>query len=275
MKKRILLFFKGFLIGVANIIPGVSGGTMAVSLGIYERLIEIVADFKKNIKENILFVLPIVIGVGSAILFLTNIISFALEEYELITVLFFAGLIMGGIPVITKKIEGKKSIKNIIPFLLVVIFMFALTLLKTDTIVEFTNMATGDYLILLGVGAIAAITMVVPGISGSFVLMLMGYYKPILDLIKDLINFKNIWANLLIVVLLAIGVVFGVIISSKLIKKSLQKYKSQTYSAILGFVIASVLSMIFSLNINIGFIEIIIGILVMIFGCVLTYKLEK
>ena len=275
MKENIKLLLKGALIGVANIIPGVSGGTMAISLGLYEKIISIIADFKRNIRKNILFLLPIILGAAISLMFFSHVINFALEKYEVITIFVFAGLIIGGIPIVYKKIEKKMSYKSIIPFVLVMILAISLSFIKTGGEVSFLNMGFMQYVFLIIVGIIAAITMVVPGISGSLILMLIGYYKPIIQVVKELTSFQNILSNLLIVSLVGIGVLIGILSSAKLIKKSLAKYKNQTYSAILGFVISSIALMFLSIDFNISITEILIGLILMFLGAFLTYKLEK
>ena len=191
MKEKLTLVIKGFLIGVANIIPGVSGGTLAITLGIYEKLIGAISHFFKNLKENIKFIIPIGIGAFLSILLLSRVISFCLDKYTLATILFFIGLILGGIPLLNKKIKGHyKNVSNIIIFLLSFGFVIALSVLKGENVVSFANMNIINYIMLFLVGVVAAATMIIPGVSGSFVLMLLGYYKPIVDTIGALTKFN-------------------------------------------------------------------------------------
>ena len=136
MKEKLTLAIKGFLIGVANIIPGVSGGTLAITLGIYEKLIGAISHFFKNLKENIKFIMPIGIGAVLSILLLSRVISFCLDKYTLATILFFIGLILGGIPLLNKKIKGHyKNVSNIIIFLLSFGFVIALSILLYSFII--------------------------------------------------------------------------------------------------------------------------------------------
>ena len=109
MKKNISLFIKGFIMGIANIIPGVSGGTLAITLGIYEDLIGVLSNFLKNIKKNIKFLLPIGIGMIASILSLSKVINYCLEHFEIQTILFFIGLILGGLPLILKKAKENET----------------------------------------------------------------------------------------------------------------------------------------------------------------------
>lgn len=278
MKDKIILGFKGFMIGVANIIPGVSGGTMAISFGIYEELINIASNFFKNIKKNIAFILPIGIGAVMAIALLSNVITICLDKYKVATPLLFVGLILGGVPIIFKKIN--KTItkpKNMLSFLITLIFMAFIYLgVSKMGNVTFTNMNIFDYILLFIVGVVAAVTMVVPGISGSFVLMLIGYYEPIVKVVSELSKFKNIISNGFILLPFGIGVIVGIISVSKLIKYCLRKFRDQTYSSIFAFVIASITLIIWpllELKVSIG--EILVGFILLVIGTILTYKLEK
>lgn len=277
IKDKVILGFKGFLIGLANIIPGVSGGTMAVSFGIYEEIIEIASNIFKNFKKNMAFILPIGIGAVIAIALLSNVITICLDKYQVATPLLFVGLILGGLPAIVKNI-GKKITKptNLIVFSITILFMLFIYLgIKDAKDVDFTNVDAIGYIILFIVGAIAAITMVVPGISGSFVLMLIGYYKPIVKTVSDLTHFNNIIHNLCILIPFGFGVLFGIVSVSKLIKYCLKKYPEQTYSSIVAFVLSSVVLIIYPLlNVSASITELIVGIVLLLMGSILTYKME-
>ena len=277
IKDKIILGFKGFLIGLANIIPGVSGGTMAVSFGIYEEIIEIASNIFKNFKKNMAFILPIGIGAVIAIALLSNVITICLDKYQVATPLLFVGLILGGLPAIVKNI-GKKITKptNLIVFSITILFMLFIYLgIKDAKDVDFTNVDAIGYIILFIVGAIAAITMVVPGISGSFVLMLIGYYKPIVKTVSDLTHFNNVIHNLCILIPFVFGVLFGIVSVSKLIKYCLKKYPEQTYSSIVSFVLSSVVLIIYPLlNVSASITELIVGIVLLLMGSILTYKME-
>jgi len=190
--------------GIANIIPGVSGGTLALTLGIYEQFIGAISHFFEKFKENIQFLIPIFIGMALAIISMSNIISSSFENYPIPTTLFFIGLVLGGIPMLLGFVKGKKEQKEIssyviafLTFALVIILAFSEQLfgggLKE---VNLGNVSIGGYLLLFLVGVIAAATMVIPGVSGSLVLMLLGYYIPVVNTIKDLTKFNHIFSKL-------------------------------------------------------------------------------
>ena len=278
MKENIIIAIKGFIIGIANIIPGVSGGTLAITLGIYEQLISTISHFMKNIKENLKFIIPLGIGAVLSVLVLSNIIGKCLENYPFPTTLFFIGLILGGIPLLSKKTKGHKSkLSNWIIFLITAGIVLVLAFLKSgDAYVSLENLNITSYLLLFLIGMIASATMVIPGISGSFMLMLLGYYKPIIDTISDLTHFNNILENMLILIPFGLGILIGIVLVAKLIEHLLKKFEIQTYFGIIGFVIASIVSIIKPLiGISISPLQIIIGIILFGIGAIIAYRLGE
>lgn len=277
--KHIVLGIKGFFIGLANIIPGVSGGTLAITLGIYEQLIGCISHIFKNLKENIKFLLPIGIGAVLSIVTLSHAISFSLENYVLPTILFFIGAILGGLPMLINKVSGYSlKISNIIIFLITFSLIILLLFLNGENIVNFENMGIGNYLMLFVVGIIASATMVIPGVSGSAVLMTIGYYKPILDVVKDITNFANLTNNLMILIPFGIGVVVGILLIAKLLEFLFKNFEVKTYYGVLGFILASIIAIIYqNLIINSSFVfsvpSLIIGIILFILGFGIAYKL--
>lgn len=270
------LIAKGFIIGIANIIPGVSGGTLMITLGLYERIIGAISHFFKNLKENIKFLLPIALGMGLSLLLLSKVIGVCLDKYPFPTTLFFIGLILGGIPLLWKKVKNdtKKS-SNWIIFALTFLFVLAFAFLKAgNSVVSFQNMGLGGYIMLFVVGMIASATMIIPGISGSFMLMMMGYYKPIIDTIRALTDFSLLGSNLLILIPFGIGVLVGIVLVAKLIEFLLKRYEIQTYFGVIGFVLASLAAIIMPLiGVSISFVQVMIAIVVFILGFVVAYKL--
>ena len=270
---NIILCIKGFFIGLANLIPGVSGGTIAITLNIYDKLISTISHIFSNIKDNIKFLLPIFIGMILSIITLSNIISYTLDKYTLATILFFIGCIVGGIPMLYKKVKGSIDILSIIIFLITFSLVIGLTYLVKGNNVTFENINVIGYIKLFFVGIISAATMVIPGISGSAVLMTLGYYEPIINTIKGLTS--NLVNNMIIVIIFGIGVVLGILLISKIIEYLLNKFAKKTYCGIIGFVIASIISIVIQNmgNFNINILEIIIGIILFILGFVIAYKL--
>lgn len=277
--KNIILAIKGFFIGLANIIPGVSGGTLALTLGIYEKLIGCISHFFKNLKENIKFILPIGIGAVIAILSLSHLISFCLDNYVLPTILFFIGAILGGLPMLIKKVSGHKiTISNIIIFLITSGIIILLLFLNSETEVSFQNMNIIDYLLLFVVGVVASATMVIPGVSGSAVLMTIGYYKPILNIVKNLTDFSSLGSNLAILIPFGLGVLVGILLIAKILEFLFKNFEVKTYYGVLGFIVASIIAILYqNLVVNSSFVftvpSLIIGIILFTLGFVIAYKL--
>lgn len=286
MKDNLVLVVKGFIMGIANIIPGVSGGTLALILGIYEDFIGAISHFISNFKKNICFLAPIAIGILLAIASLSRVIDYSYKHYPIPTSLFFVGLVIGGIPMLYSKVKGKKEVKQASSYLIflltfaLVIFMACSSLIFGEGLkVSLSNMGFVNYLLLFLVGVIAAATMVIPGVSGSLVLMLLGYYYPVIAVIKEFTSLKNIGSNILILGVFGIGVLIGIVLISKLIEFLFNKYEAKTYFGVLGFIIASIIAIPIStmLNIKVSFdiIQILIGIIFLVFGYTISYKLGE
>ncbi len=276
MKKNLILMLKGVVFGIANIIPGVSGGTIALTMGVYEDLIYSISHFFKDPKKSLIFIMPFLIGAGLSILLMSKLISLCLNKFPFPTTLFFVGLILGGVPLLTKKIK-KKKVKplNIGLFILTFAIVVIMNFMKSGSSeISLANPSILTYFILLLVGMVAAATMVIPGISGSFVLMLIGYYKPIVNTVSDLTNFSNLGHNISILVPFGIGIVIGILLIAKLIEYLFSKYEIPTYYAILGFVLASILALIMSVaTVKLAVVHVIGGVVTLFVGSFIGYKL--
>lgn len=278
MKEKIILFIKGVVLGVAFVIPGVSGGTLAVLMGIYEELIEAASNFYKSIadfKKYIMYLLPIGLGVVFSVAVFAKLIKFGLDKAPIITILIFLGMIIGGIPALVRNVKGTKTnLKDMTLMLVGLIIVISMLIFhKSNTNVVLTNMSITGYITLFLVGAIAAVTMVVPGISGSFTLMLIGYYEPILNLVNDITSFKNLGPNLILIFTFMLGVFIGIIFISKIIEWCLKHYKRETYYAIIGFVLSSIISVIYEVSkFPFNLTHLIIGIVLLVINTVLVYK---
>lgn len=268
MKDKVLLILKGFVLGIANIIPGVSGGTLAITLGIYERMIEAISHFFSNFKDNLKFVMFLGIGILISLGLFSNVIGFCLDNYQFATILFFIGIILGGMPILFKNVKGTKNIGNILVFTIAFLIVMFMTFISAgDKTISLDTLSVGKIISLFFSGMIASASMLLPGISGSFVLMLIGYYYPIVNAIRSLTKFENIFHNLVILGFAGIGILLGIILTAKLIEYLLDKYEVPTYYGIIGFVIASIISIfITAVSSPVSFAEIIIGIVLMIVG---------
>ncbi len=285
MKETIILMIKGFIMGIANIIPGVSGGTLALTLGIYENFIGAISHFFSKLKENIKFLLPVFIGMGLSILTMSSVIDSSFKHFPVPTTLFFMGLVIGGVPLLKKKVANSKEKKQIssyvimlLTFALVIFLAIAPILFSGFKEANFNNLNMSGYILLFLVGAIAAATMIIPGVSGSLVLMLLGYYFPVVKTIKALAHLKNISTNLVVLVIFGLGVLVGIVMVAKLIEFLLKKYEAKTYFGVLGFILASIVAIPISVYHEIGSISFtlfptIIGVVLLLVGIIIGYKL--
>ena len=257
---------KGIVMGIANIIPGVSGGTMAVSMGIYDRLIHCLTHLFKEFKESMKFLIPIFLGIGIALVGLSFIIEPAFAYFPLQTNCLFIGLIVGGLPAVWQKVKGKGiKISYIVPFVLffaVVVGMAAIGE-KEGTAADL-SFSVWSVIKLFAVGIIASATMVIPGVSGSMMLLLMGYYNPIVAAIKNFVtalaafDMAGILEGCGILVPMGLGIVVGIFAIAKVIEIIFEKFPIQAFWAIIGLIVASPIA-IFLLG-DVGAIT-VIGIL--------------
>ena len=244
MIKQIL---QGMVVGIANIIPGVSGGTMMVAMGLYDRLIHAITHLKSEFKDSMRLLIPIFAGAGIAIVALSRLFEFLLATYPIPTNFAFCGLIAGSLPFIFKKVKGHKvTVSKIIPFLIFFGVVILMALLgetggaSADVSFGFVNL-----LKLFGVGIIAAATMVVPGVSGSMMLMLLGYYDTILKVINDFVDalvkfdMGGLMTGVGILAPFGIGVVIGIFLIAKIIEFIFSKAEIHAYYGIIGLILAS------------------------------------
>lgn len=261
-------FVKGIIIGLSTLVPGVSGGTMAIILGLYDKIIHSISSFFKDIKNNIIFLG--VVGVGGAIgLFgFSNVMAFLMENIRYVMIFLFLGIIAGGMPVLIKKSEI--NFKKITPLWAVLFFVgiaavVAMSFSKSTVV----NLATGEgaimMLFMVLAGFIYAITLILPGISGSFFLLTIGLYEITMTAISD--------RNLSYLIPFAIGIILGVVLTTKLLENLMKKHLTATYIVIIGFVIGSVV-VLFLENIPSG-INILYAVISFIAGYFLTYCITR
>lgn len=277
VKIGLINFIKGFILGIANVIPGVSGGTMAVSMGLYELILSSIGNFFKDIKGNFIKLLPIILGILVAIVSTSKLVTYALTNYKAQTLCLFIGLIFGGVSLIMRKIKGKGSKINYLIFFVIFFFVISLNFLKTGLIeISFTNMGIIGYLLLLLMGFIASSAMVIPGISGSFILMVLGYYDKIIYTLSTITDFSKLGSNLLILVPFGIGVIIGIVFMAKLITNLIKKYETKTYFAIMGFVLSSVVVLLLQLtDFKFTFINVATSLFALCWGYMLARAIDK
>lgn len=248
------LLIKGFIIGISFTIPGCSGGTFAVYVGIYDQLLHALGNIFKEFKKSMVFLIPVGIGLASGILLFSKLMALALEANSFITIMFFIGLTLGGVPNLFKNVKGKTATRSgiasfVIAFAIVIVMLVFQVLSGTNGIARF-DIDFGTIALLFGLGFIAAITMIIPGVSGSALLMILGFYTAIVsNVVGNLLDFGNFWYNMAVVIPFGLGAVTGVILISKVLEAILRKFPVQSYSAIIGFVVASAAILVFWIRI--------------------------
>ncbi len=277
---------KGVVIGVANAIPGVSGGTMMVSMGIYDDIIFCITHLLKQFKASVLRLLPYIIGMAVGIVGLAYAITYLDAEFPFQTRMVFIGLILGGIPVLWKRIRGngkeeKKegfSLAHVLVFLVFFALILVIQYLGGQETKDVTlTVKAGSLVALFFVGIVASATMVIPGVSGSMMLMIMGYYYPVLNLIKDFIDgalhakWDVVTHTTVLLVPFGLGVVFGIFAIAKLIEILMNRFESLTYSGILGLVAASPVVILMGMSVTLSVMLLVTGIIAMLAGGAVAY----
>jgi len=271
------VFFCGILMGIADAIPGISGGTIALLLGIYEELIGSISNFNINLFKNLKnkgikycwnkingnFLLSLISGVLLSLVSFVKIFSILIEKYPLFIWSFFLGLILATLFVINRNIK-KWDIAN---FILIFIFAFLTILLSiiNPSISENINLF---YILICGI--IASSAMILPGISGSLILVILGVYTLIINALN------NLEYNIILVFL--IGCLIGIINFSKIIKWLFHNYRDYTFSIMLGLVIGSIYTVwpwrkSFTDDVTNDYI--FFSIIITIIGFAVIYSLEK
>jgi putative membrane protein len=231
---------KGTAVGIANIIPGVSGGTVAFILGIYDKLLESIGNFIKadidKKKEYLIFLSSVGIGVLTGIIFFAKLIGVLYTYYPEQTSFLFLGLIIGSMPYIIKNHAEKPNAKSIVSLvsgvLLFIVFIYVGEKLGIDSSKDLRTELTFIYGIKLFIcGSLAAGAMVMPGISGSLLLLMIGEYH-------NIINFLNT-RNYIAIVLIGAGAGTGILLFTKITSYFLKKHRNLTIYFIIGLIIAS------------------------------------
>lgn len=274
---------KGGAIGLAMIIPGVSGGTLAVLLGIYDKIIDSVGNIFKKFKESFLFLLPVAIGAVLAFAALYYPLKYALKYAPFPTMLLFAGLMLGSVPDLVKK-SAKNGFNKFdaIGLVLACVFVVGICFIPNLGDVNLSSdMQAGQYFLLLLMGMLASCALVVPGVSGSMLMLIFGYYQPLLATISALKS--SFGHSLLVLATFVVGLIIGFFTIAKLMQFLLKKFRRATYWSIVGFVIGSIPAVIItffheygmSLDVYLTPLQISLGVIFFILGAIATFLLAR
>jgi putative membrane protein len=274
---------RGVVIGIANIIPGVSGGTMMVSMGIYDTLINCITHLFSNFKKSVLTLLPYLIGMVVGIFALASVLTYCFDNFPLPTNTAFIGLILGGLSPLLHKIDKRRvnsvAVLAFVAFFVLIVVMALMNPAGNDARIVVTPV---EMVVLVVMGMIASATMLIPGVSGSMVMMLLGYYKPIVASVND---FKtgllggglSLAAHqLLILIPFGIGVLLGIYFVAKGIEWLLKRWPTQTYCAVLGLVVASPIAILLQTDMSgLSVATVLISIVTFAAGFVMASWLAK
>lgn len=278
------LILQGMAVGIANIIPGVSGGTMMVAMGLYDKLIHSITHLKSEFKKAIKLLVPIFAGAGLAIIVLSRVFEYLLAEHPIPTNFAFCGLIAGSLPFIFKKVKGHTvTVGKIIPFLVFFTIVIVMALMgDASGAAADVSFSIVNVIKLFGVGLIAAATMVVPGVSGSMMLMILGYYDTILATINDFIDaglafdIPEIISISGILIPFGIGVIVGIFLIAKIIEFIFVKAEVHAYYAIIGLILASPIAILLNTDwTNLSFVTAMISAITFAAGWFAASKLGE
>lgn len=274
--ESIKLLIEGFIIGIGKIIPGVSGAMFAMMFGVYEKAVSIISDLRK-LKGNFKFMFLLGISVLIAILYGSRIINFCLDKYYLYTMLFFIGMMSSGIKPLFKNIEGKKiTKKNILVAIFVVIILAIMSCMNVDGITKSMDKNIFTILIIFLCGMLDALGTVIPGVCGTALLIMVGYYDKVISSLSNLLTLTNMGENLFVLIPFVIGLILGIILVSKLITYLFKKYNTTVHCSIIGFAISStIILLVKTFIVPFTMYELFIGILLFIVGFILTYLIEN
>ncbi|MBF0753814.1 DUF368 domain-containing protein [Jeotgalicoccus halotolerans] len=233
---------KGFLMGIVELVPGVSSGTMALLLGIYDQFLGAISRIvSKYYKQALAFLLPLVIGMAIAILTMSSVLNYFLQNHTIPTHWFFMGMVLGVIPMMIR-ISNVKAEFRIIHFILIfagIAILFIMSMFNADAPpASNAGMAAGDLLKYFITGALAASMMLLPGISGSLVMLILGVYPIVIYAINEFTSLN--FTVLPILISTGLGIVTGVLLASRVISHFLKNYTYLTYAAIIGLLFGSV-----------------------------------
>ena len=300
MKNWLKRLLAGIGIGVGSAIPGVSGGTIAVILHVYESFIWSISHLFKEFKKAFFILLPIVIGIVIGLVPTIILMDKALEGFIFGVVCVFAGFIVGSLPKITGEVKGKPykpvyTVVLIVSLLITVGLGVGSVISKNDVSAHFANPEPWFYVVLIPVGLLASTALVIPGVSGGMMLILLGFYAPLITSTVDTAkaclagDWSNFGTQIALLACFFVGVAIGFFLISKLMNYLLDKYHDITFYGILGFVIGSIIALFINYEIwnyyqlwasgGQGFlkkeIEIPLGIALFIIAMVLSYLLVR
>lgn len=267
---------KGFAMGTSDLVPGVSGGTIALLLGIYNQFIASISGiFSRRFWPSFTFLIPIIIGMLLAMGSLSNLFNYLLSQHHIPTMFFFGGLIIGIVPYLLKISNYKTSFttKHYMMVIAGIAILIVITLMNNSDkhAGETLTLSTGLIIKYFIAGMCASSAMLLPGISGSFMLLVFGVYGTVMLAISEVVKLN--FAGLPILLAVGFGVLAGFIISSKIIQYFLTHHKLMTFALIIGFVVGSLFAVFPGLPTNI--VMWFVSLVVFITGFIVSLTLGR
>ena len=252
---------RGLLIGAAGIMPGISGGTLAVSMGVYDTIIKAISGLFRQPAPSVRILMPYGLGMLAGIGGLALVIEGLFLRYPLATSLAFLGLILGGIPAVWKRADFKQNgMQKYMIFIVTFCLMIVLMVMEGSNEAGESVMVFGSsgelLLVMTCVGLIASVTMVVPGVSGTMLLMMMGYYQPVLHAFNQVQKgaFAGNWQLVMeqqeILMPFMVGLVVGVFLCAKTMEVLIWRYGPMVYAAVAGLVVSSPVVVLWSVPVG-------------------------
>lgn len=239
MIKILLNVLYGFIIGALMLLPGVSGGTTAIILGIYDKIVSAVSSFRKNIKKNLIFLGTLALGGGIGVLLLAKPLETLVGLWYGPLCCLFGGLTMGSVPMLLKKTGAKLNVKDILKVALWLVVGAAIVVgieFMPEDMLTLGDSGILRFVLLFVLGIIFSVGFVLPGISLSYLMLVFGVYTPLLAAVSGL--------DIMFLLPLALGILVGTVLTTKLLETCMNKYPLPTYTVITGFVAGSVVALL-------------------------------
>ena len=257
-------FLKGVAISISQIVPGISGGTIAMILGVYDKLLHAVNNILKDFRNQYKLLLEVGIGAVVGIFLFSNIVKTLFGSYPIPVGYLFIGVILGGAPLMFRKatVKGfnKKSLVYLVLGMAIVLMMGTP---NNDVSSIITSLSLFNFIWLFIGGVVVAVALILPGISGSFMLYVLGLYNTVITAVVEF--------NIPILIPIVLGGIFGTLLTARIIEVLLIKFPEQTYILIFGFILGSV----FSVFPGVDGLNSVIGVILGILGFIFTYYISR
>lgn len=273
----IKLILQGFIIGIGKIIPGVSGAMFAMMFGVYEKALNTISNLKTELFKNLKFMMLLGGSILLAIILGSGVIKYSLDKYYLETMFLFIGMMTAGIHPLFKNVKGQTvKISNVVCAVVISVLLILLDFVDLGVSEEVLSKTPMTVLLLILSGFLDAVATIVPGICGTALLMILGYYDIVIGALGDLFHLSNLANNLFVLVPFVIGLIIGILLISKLINYLFKNYKIQTYYTIIGFAIMStIILFVEAITTPFATLELVISIILFIVGFLIAHFLEK